>query len=112
MKGTLRFLSLFARWTTLSVCCAFAISGLSHLSAFSQYRRDFARQRPYYQSVILRAKTSSAIQRLRTMLVNQSTDAAFDFLLLPLPQASSSKIVFASNRDGSMQIYSSGQIRT
>jgi Tol biopolymer transport system component len=30
---------------------------------------------------------------------------AFDFLVSPVPQAGSSKIVFASNRDGSMQIY-------
>ncbi|MDQ1638475.1 MAG: hypothetical protein QOF62_1814 [Pyrinomonadaceae bacterium] len=31
---------------------------------------------------------------------------AFDFFLLPMPQAGNSKIVFASNRDGSVQIYS------
>jgi Tol biopolymer transport system component len=41
---------------------------------------------------------------------------AFDFFVLPMPQAGSSKIVFASTRDGSMQIYSmntdgSGQTR-
>jgi Tol biopolymer transport system component len=39
-------------------------------------------------------------------LANQSNHTAFDFLLLPVPQAGSSKIVFGSNRDGSMQIYS------
>jgi len=51
MKGTLRFLSLLTRWTTLLLCCAFALSGLSHFSAFSQYRRDTARQISY-ESII------------------------------------------------------------
>jgi Tol biopolymer transport system component len=31
--------------------------------------------------------------------------ASFDMFIPPLPQAASSKIVFASNREGSMQIY-------
>jgi len=41
----------------------------------------------------------------RIQLANQSNHPVFDFLLFPLPQAGDSKIVFASNRDGSMQIY-------
>jgi Tol biopolymer transport system component len=105
MKGTLRFLSLSIRWTTLSVCCAFAISGLSHLSAFSHYRSDLARQSPNYQATIHRAKAADPFQRMRSGSVDQSDHAAFDLWVLPAPQAGSSKIVFTSNRDGSMQIY-------
>lgn len=35
-----------------------------------------------------------------------SSNAAFDFFLLPMPQAGNSRIVFATNRDGQAQLYS------
>jgi YD repeat-containing protein len=47
---------------------------------------------------------------------NDASDGSFDLLTMPMPQAGSSRIVFASNRGGSMQIYlmngdGSGQTR-
>jgi TolB protein len=35
-----------------------------------------------------------------------SDNAAFDFFMVPMPQAGSTRIVFTSNRDGNAQIYS------
>jgi TolB protein len=37
---------------------------------------------------------------------NVSSNAAFDFFMVPMPQSGGSKIVFTSNRDGNAQIYS------
>jgi Tol biopolymer transport system component len=106
MKGTLHPLRQLIRWTILTVCCAFALSGSIHFYASSQYRSDLGRQSRNYQSPILRAKVADPIQRLRLASRDPINEVSFDFSVFPLPQAGSSKIAFTSNRDGSMQIYS------
>src|SRR6267142_1761568 len=79
---------------------------------------DFRTRRDVFRNPSLRfLETQLPIFDLRQSLGQYSTPGTrFDFLTPPMPQAGSSKIVFTSNRDGSMQIYSmnsdgSGQTR-
>jgi Tol biopolymer transport system component len=91
---------------SLCVWCAVALGGSIGvgqsvpLNLPSQVLQHSSFQLPGLRYI---SRSSSSLSPLLTG--NISNHAAFDFLAVPMPQTGSSKIVFASNRDGSMQIY-------
>lgn len=106
MKGFSRFLSPLIHWTILSACLAFAVSGLANISRRSAGKGPItAGERRKHQEADDRAKGMGAIQRPRSGLVDLANPVTLDFSVLQNPETNNSKIVFASNRDGSIQIY-------
>ena len=61
---------------------------------------------PAFQLHGLRGAISDVPYSLWFSGASVSSNAAFDFFMVPMPQAGSARIVFTSNRDGRAQIYS------
>lgn len=95
-------------WMSLCVWCAVVLGGSIGvgqpvqlgLPSSSHVLRNSSFQLPGLRSI---SDPSSSLSPFLTG--NISNHMAFDLLVAPMPQAGSSKIVFASDRDGSMQIY-------
>lgn len=107
MKGSSSLLSALIRCTILSVSLAFAVSGLAGLSLRLAGKEPITagERRKDQDEANGRAKGIGSIQRPTFGLVNLANSVTLGSPVLPNPQTNNSKIVFASNRDGSMQIY-------
>ncbi len=117
MRRDGRFPKRLIRWTILSICLGFALLNLTTISQqlASKGTIEF-RQGNNARPLNYRARRAVLTRPLRTLPTSLPNAATFDLLVLPLPQAGSSKIAFTSNRDGSAQIYlmntdGSGQTR-
>jgi len=80
--------------------------GLSNHAAFGFLQYPTVHSDTHASSVSDLHRTVTRSEDPASVLADDVNTESFDLFLPLMPQSGSSKIVFASNRDGSMQIYS------
>src|SRR5882672_4810202 len=106
MKHTLRLSLRWIRWMSLCVWYAVILGGSLNVGQSVPLSLPSYVRHSTFQLSRLRSIADSPSSLSSLLAGNVSNRMAFNFLAMPMPQAGSSKIVFASDRDGSMQIYS------